>query len=152
LTDRQIEKIFDAAIREAAAIGATVRNFNPDKPFSFADYPITKERVDRLVKSFQKNVEAVVANGANSGWTLANNKNNALCDRVFGDDKLKLTKEQERRQQLDFVVGVEVRLSVNHPVADICDELKGKYPKAFSFTGWHPHCRCHTISNSGCRN
>jgi hypothetical protein len=38
LTDRQIEKIFDAAIREAAAIGATVRNFNPDKPFSFADY------------------------------------------------------------------------------------------------------------------
>lgn len=26
---------------------------------------------------------------------------------------------------------------------DICDELKGLYPKTFKFTGWHPHCRCH---------
>ena len=26
---------------------------------------------------------------------------------------------------------------------DICDELKGKYPKDFKFTGWHPHCRCY---------
>ena len=29
-----------------------------------------------------------------------------------------------------------------HPFYDICDELKGKYPKDFKFTGWHPHCRC----------
>ncbi|MDR0559496.1 MAG: hypothetical protein LBG92_04960, partial [Prevotellaceae bacterium] len=50
-----------------------------------------------------------------------------------------------RWQQLDFVVGIEVRLSGNHPVSDICDNLKGKYPKDFKFTGWHPLCRCYAI-------
>jgi hypothetical protein len=24
--------------------------------------------------------------------------------------------------------------------------LKGKYPKSFKFTGWHPACRCHAVS------
>ena len=34
-------------------------------------------------------------------------------------------------------------MSNNHPEPDICDDLKGRYPKDFKFTGWHPHCRCH---------
>lgn len=48
------------------------------------------------------------------------------------------------------VVGFEVKLSNNHtlngePFHDICDELAGKYPKSFKFTGWHPQCRCNFI-------
>lgn len=50
----------------------------------------------------------------------------------------------ERVQDLDFVVGIEVCLSNNHPVRDICDTLNGVYPKEFKFTGWHPWCRCYT--------
>jgi len=46
-------------------------------------------------------------------------------------------------EQLDFVVGVEIHVSRNHPASDICDELAGRYPKDFKFTGWHPNCRCH---------
>ena len=51
---------------------------------------------------------------------------------------------------MDFVLGIEVKLSNNHtlngvPFTDICDELKGKYPKDFKFTGWHPLCRCHAV-------
>ena len=50
-----------------------------------------------------------------------------------------------RWQKLDFVVGFEVKLSNNHtlngkPFVDICDDLKGKYPKTFKFKGWHPQC------------
>ena len=75
---------------------------------------------------------------------------------------------------MDFVVGIEILLSNNHsvrlqagertddptqqrkdgspkanavrPLIDICDELQGRYPKDFKFTGWHPHCRCRAIS------
>lgn len=47
-----------------------------------------------------------------------------------------------RWKSLDFVVGFEVKLSNNHPKEDICDYLKGKYPKNFKFIGWHPQCRC----------
>lgn len=50
-----------------------------------------------------------------------------------------------RWNQLDFVVGFEVMLSNNHPVYDICDVVKGKYPKEFKFIGWHPQCRCKAI-------
>ena len=50
--------------------------------------------------------------------------------------------DYERWNALDFVQGIEIDLSNNHPVYDICDELKGRYPKDFKFVGWHPHCRC----------
>ncbi|MDR0711133.1 MAG: hypothetical protein LBF67_02140 [Prevotellaceae bacterium] len=273
LTERQVTAIFDAAVKEAAAIGTSVYDFSPEKPFSFADYPNTRARIDKVVKDLKKRVEATVVNGVRSEWTLANNKNNALCDLVFGGNKDKLTKEQERKyysnnskaleaflgrktaglslsdrvwryadkfkeeiemgldlglrgglsaaemardlkqylqhpdklfrrvrdergqlhlskaakaynpgagvyrssyknamrlartennmayhaadyerwQQLDFVVGIEVKLSNNHtvngvPFTDICDDLKGKYPKTFKFTGWHPQCRCHAVT------
>lgn len=84
------------------------------------------------------------------------------------------TSDHLRWQQMDFVVGIEIRLSNNHtillqpgertddksqqradgspkanavrPLTDICDTLQGRYPKDFKFTGWHPHCRCHAIT------
>lgn len=52
-------------------------------------------------------------------------------------------------QNTDLVIGIKVGLSNNHTCKgvkgvffDICDELKGIYPKNFIFTGWHPQCRC----------
>lgn len=55
------------------------------------------------------------------------------------------TAEQDRWQRLDFVIGYEIKTSNNHPAPDICDDLKGKYPKDFVFKGWHPQCRCKCI-------
>ena len=66
------------------------------------------------------------------------------------------TADHERWQKMDFVVGIEIHLSSNHTCkgrdgkphafTDICDQLQGKYPKDFKFTGWHPHCRCYATS------
>lgn len=265
---KQIDAIYAAAIQEAAAIGGLVQNLDPDKIFSFADYPITHDRVRKLLARLASEMEMCIVNGVRSEWMLANNKNNALCDRVFGENKLSLPYEAQRRYyatndaaleaflgrqtdglnlsdrvwrytdafkqeielgldlgirsgqdaramakdlktflrfpdklfrrvrdehgdlqlskaaaafhpgrgvyrssyknalrlaatetniayrtadherwgQLDFVVGQEVRCSdTNHPVADICDTLAGKYPKDFKFVGWHPFCRCYVI-------
>ena len=44
-----------------------------------------------------------------------------------------------------ILLGYEVRLSANHPRYDICDHLKGEYPKDFKFVGWHPQCMCYTV-------
>lgn len=46
-----------------------------------------------------------------------------------------------------MVIGIRISLSNNHtlngkPFFDICDELKGIYPKDFKFTGFHCQCRC----------
>ena len=51
-----------------------------------------------------------------------------------------------RIQQNPDIVGFEVRLSPQHKVYDMCDELKGKYPKTFHFHGWHVGCKCHIIT------
>jgi hypothetical protein len=269
LTDRQIVRIFNSAAEEAAKIGAGVTDLRAGRPFRFSDYPKTRKMAERMLSKLRKGIETVVLSGIESEWTLANNKNNVLCDRVFGDNKYKLTKEQERRyysnndrareaflkrktnglnlsdrvwkytgqfqeeieagldlgirsglsaaemardlkqylrepdrlfrrvrdadgklalskaaklfhpgqgvyrssyrnarrlaatetnmayrtadyerwQQMDFVVGIKIQLSNNHtlngvPFTDICDDLKGRYPKDFKFTGWHPLCRC----------
>lgn len=263
--ERQVDAIYRAAAKEAAALGVSIKDFNPDRLFSFSDYPNTRKKIEKLLNDLQSGVTAVIVNGIRSEWTLANNKNDELARQVFGDSVGKLTKELERRyfstngaareafikrktdglglsdrvwkytnqfkdeielgldlgirsgrsadelsrdlrsylqhpdklfrrvrnkhgqlvlsqrarayhpgrgvyrssyknarrlaatetniayrtadyerwQQFDFVVGIEVKLSNNHPEPDICDDLKGRYPKDFKFTGWHPHCRCH---------
>lgn len=273
--ERQVLAIYEAAAREAAAIGMTVGDLTGDL-FTFDRYPITKERIEHLINDMHDRLETVVVDGVNSQWTLANNKNNELCRRVFGSALNSLTLQQQRRyfnnhdaareaflarkeaglglsdrvwrysdlyrheielgldvglragtsadeltrelrsylkypdklfrrvrdehgqlvlsqaakdfhpgqgvyrssymnarrlaatetnmayrtadydryQDLDFVVGIEVHLSNNHnckgvPAGayyDICDELQGKYPKDFKFTGWHPHCRCYVTT------
>ena len=272
--ERQVLAIYEAAAHEAAAIGMTVGDLTDDL-FTFDRYPITHERIGRLMQQLHDRLEAVVVDGVNSGWTLANNKNNELVMRVYGSSLNSLTLEQQRRyfsnredareaflarkvkglslsdrvwrytglykheielgldvglragtsadelsrelrsylkfpdklfrrvrdergalvlsqaakafhpgqgvyrssymnarrlaatetniayrtadheriKDLDFVVGIEVHLSSNHTCKgvegvfrDICDELQGKYPKDFKFTGWHPNCRCYTTT------
>lgn len=271
-----IDAIFNQAVLEAAHIGASIGKFDEGKPLSFNDYPLTKRRIDNLIQHLGEQIEVTIVDGVNSEWTLSNNKNNELCNRVFGDSLQYLTQAQMRRyysnndsarrafikrrengltlsdrvwrytdefkdememgldlgirgglsaqemakdlkqylrypdmlfrrvrdehgnlhlskraadfhpgrgvyrssymnarrlaatetniayrtadhlrwQQLDFVVGIEIHLSNNHNCKgvpqgmffDICDELKGKYPKDFKFTGWHPHCRCYATT------
>lgn len=55
------------------------------------------------------------------------------------------TADHENWKQEQLVIGIQIKLSNNHtlngkPFFDICDELKGVYPKEFKFTGWHPMC------------
>lgn len=278
LIETMVDRIFKKATEEAARIGVSIKDVNPDRMFSFDDYPQTKEEVDAMLESLHDQLEAVIVNGVRSEWSLSNNKNNELANRVFGDNVGSLTKSQYNRyfssnepaleafiarknkglnlsdnvwrytdqfkdeieaglhlgiseghsademsrvlrsylkypdklfrrirekdgnlrlskaakafhpgrgvyrssymnarrlastetniayrtsdhlrwQQMDFVVGIEIKLSNNHtclgkdgkphPFYDICDRLKGRYPKDFKFTGWHPHCRCHAES------
>lgn len=58
------------------------------------------------------------------------------------------TAEQKRWEQMDFIVGYEIKTQGAHGhehKADICDMLQGKYPKSFKWVGWHPLCRCIAI-------
>lgn len=54
--------------------------------------------------------------------------------------------DHTRFQDLDFVVGFQVHRSNNPYACDVCESLKGKYPKTFKFVGWHPQCRCYVTS------
>ena len=49
----------------------------------------------------------------------------------------------ERWQSMDMIAGYEIRRS-RHPYScEICDMMKGVYPKSFIWVGNHPNCRCY---------
>lgn len=50
--------------------------------------------------------------------------------------------EMERIRLNNDVVGQKINLSPQHSVFDICDELKGDYPKDFNWMLWHTSCKC----------
>lgn len=272
--ENEVKKTFLNAILEATTIAIIVsRIFKYDRVFRFKDYPIVKDRTDKLFAEFEQNINNVITTGIVTQWALANTKNDTLCRSIFSDktikkmsarlrqryfsennaaknvfitrktdgrtlsdrvwkytnqfkeeielaldigirdglsaDKMSLqlrqylnepnrlfrrvrdehgnlvlsqaakayhpgqgvyrssyknarrlaatetnmayrTSDYLRWQQLDFIVGIEIRLSNNHtlngePFFDICDILKGRYPKDFKFTGWHPLCRCYAV-------
>lgn len=268
--ERAVLEVYKRAISSVSAMYASFPDIDPDKPFSFDDYPEVRERARKVFRKMHDDIDKVIINGVEAQWTLANNRNNELSNIVFGGlelsssmrrryyadnsaaletfkkrksaglgisdrvwkytrqykseieaalwvgigngvsaqemsrmlrdylqypDKLfrrvrdefgelrlsKAAKEFNpgrgvyrssyknarrlaatetnmayrtadflRWQQMDYVVGIEIRLSNNHtlngrPFKDICDELAGFYPKSFKFTGWHPLCRCYQV-------
>lgn len=53
--------------------------------------------------------------------------------------------DYERWQQLDFVIGIEIKRSNHYYLCTVCESLKGIYPKTFKWKGWHPNCRCFQV-------
>ena len=83
--EKRIERIFIEATKEAAKIGAMIDQIDPERLFSFDDYPSTKKEIDNLLSELASNVDVAIVNGIESAWTLANNKNNELCNTLLGD-------------------------------------------------------------------
>ena len=93
---QMIDSFYDEAVREAVAIGS-IAKVDVSVPFTFEHYPITKQRINTTVERLRDSIKTCVVNGVMSEWTLANNKNNELCNMVFGDNIGKLTQAQYRR-------------------------------------------------------
>lgn len=264
-----IDALYNQAVAEFARLASRV-NINPDKPFSFSDYPSTQAAAQSIVNQLASKMQAVIEKGGREQWLYACKKNDEFVASIMNTSKISkklLSKMQDRNldaldafqkrkvggldlskrvwkyagqfrdtmemgidvgvgegtsaqqlskdlrnslvdpdklfrrvrdkrgqlhlskaakafhpgqgvyrssyknamrlarseinmaykqadqlrwQNLDFVVGFEVRLSNNHtlngkPFKDICDKLAGRYPKNFVFKGWHPQCRCLVI-------
>ncbi len=267
-----VTNLYNRAIAEIADHAAKGK-YDPEKPFTFDDYPKTKKYVQEVTAKLSSNIKAVVETGAKQEWLYACQKNDEFLNSILNTSKLeKSTLEQYqdrnldalktfqsrkvdgldlskrvwryteqfkdqieqgldvglgegrsaqqlsrdlrqnlieperlfrrvrdkrgnlqlsknakafnpgqgvyrssaknaarltrseinmayresdwlRWQQLDFVVGFEIKTSnrheewlqkvwnkQNHGKIEICDQLKGKYPKWFKFVGWHPQC------------
>lgn len=127
--------------RSAADLSRNVRRYlnEPDKLFRRVRDKHGVLRLSKAAKAYHPG-QGVYRSSYKNALRLTATENNIAYR----------TADHERWQQLPFVVGIEIKLSNNHtlnghPFYDICDELKGKYPKDFKFTGWHPFCRCHAV-------
>jgi len=71
-------------------------------------------------------------------------KNAMRLTRDINNDAYR-TSDNVRWANTKFILGYEVKLSNNHPKRDICDDLKGKYPKEFIWKKWHIQCLCYAV-------
>lgn len=82
--EKEIQQVYATAIAEATRIGA-MASFNPSKPFSFADFPLTAKLIENLQRKMAKDIEAVVTKGIEAEFDLSEAKYNELAERIFGD-------------------------------------------------------------------
>lgn len=93
---KKIDAIYKEAVREAAAIGVTIKDMK-DKPFTFEQFPSTRKRVEKMMQQMGNRMEYVIASGIRASWDIANEKDDALVLRVFGSKAGKLTDAQKKR-------------------------------------------------------
>lgn len=249
-----ISRIYQYAVNEFVSIFLTIPKVKQKKIFSFADYPITNERVKKELSLLYGNLLLTIENGATAEWYNASKKKDTLLplDNIYNYQNRKALEQFKKRvesglslsnrvwnykeqfiQEVEValsdaiergvpakevaktvksslkepdklfrrvrdkfgvlqlskkaqayspgqgvyrssyknalrltrteinmayrasdhfrwsndrsVIGFEIKLSNRHLVRDICDDLKGKYPKGFLFKGWHPQCLCYKV-------
>ena len=93
---RKIGHIYDQACDEAADIASFVGSLADGEGFSFSS-PLTKRKAKQMLTRLKNDLQAVLVDGVNSAWTLANDKNNELARAVFGNKIGKLPKDAYSR-------------------------------------------------------
>lgn len=138
--------------RSAAAISRDVRSYlnEPDKLFRRVRDIFGELKPSKAARVYHPG-QGVYRSSYQNAMRMARTEINSAyreCDSV-------------RWQQLDFIVGIEVKTSKTHAAwlakdwyprfkkglapLEICDAMEGKYPKSFKFIGWHPNCRCYAV-------
>ena len=104
-----VDKLFVLATTEITN-AASKENFNPDKPFSFDDYPKVKAQMQKTIASLTNKVQAVVETGSKKQWLFSCKKNDSFIKSIFDTTKLKkseLKKMQDRN--LDALSSFQAR-------------------------------------------
>ncbi|TDQ12171.1 hypothetical protein [Pedobacter metabolipauper] len=136
----EIENNLYAGLSEGKSAAAMARDHvqyleNPDKLFRRVKYINSKgDTVLRLSKAAQEYKPG-------KGVYRSSYKNAMRLTRDTINDSYRQA-DMVKYQSLAFVLGYVVNLSAMHPVTDICDALKGIYPKTFVWRKWHNQCIC----------
>ena len=89
-----VQTLFDratVAITNAAAKG----HYDPDKPFSFADYPSVQAVMQKTIEGLANGVTAVIETGSKKQWLFANQKNDAFLASIMDTSKVSKAKLQK---------------------------------------------------------
>ena len=89
---RQIDRLCNIAARDYAQLAGTLLQPDPNKPFSFGDYPQTKKAAQGVAADLARKIEGVVIRGTSSEWRAACDKNDAFLSSILRTSKL--TKEE----------------------------------------------------------
>lgn len=104
-----VDNLFAIATREIAS-AASKADFNPDKPFSFDDYPKVKAAMQKTIAGLAKKVQSVVETGSRKQWLFSCRKNDAFIKSIFDTSKLKKSElKQMTDKRLDALAAFQGR-------------------------------------------
>ena len=135
----EIESAIDVALSEgssAASLSRQVREYlnNPDTLFRRIRNKHGSLVPSRAMKAFRPG-QGVYKSAAKNAMRLARTEINMGYREA----------DHQRWQQMDFVQGIQIKLSNSPNHCPTCQRLAGKYPKGFKWSGWHVQCRCFAV-------
>lgn len=93
-----VQALFDRATL-AMAESAARRKIDPDKPFSFDDYPEVKAELKKIVGQLATQLQTTIESGSKNQWLFACEKNDGFIASIMDTSKLskaRLKKMQDR--------------------------------------------------------
>lgn len=93
-----VQALFDRATL-AMAKSAARRKIDPDKPFSFDDYPEVKAELKKIVGQLASQLQTTIESGSKNQWLFACDKNDGFIASIMDTSKLskaRLKKMQDR--------------------------------------------------------
>nr|DAP16450.1 MAG TPA: putative head morphogenesis protein [Caudoviricetes sp.] len=133
----EIEMALDIAISEgtpANELASTLKKYlrNPDSLFRRYRDKNGVLQLSKKAKEYQSG-QGVYRSAYKNAERLARTEINIAYRKA----------DIERWQSMDMIAGYEIKRS-RHPYScEICDMMKGVYPKSFVWVGNHPNCRCY---------
>ena len=121
-----IDTVYTEAAKEAALIGTNITIKDPEKIFTFDDYPATKNRVNTLLNTFAKNINATLVNGINTTWDISNNKNNELCEKVHRNAQTPAQVLQNQNARAAFIQRKQAGLNLSDRVWNYTNQFKNE--------------------------
>ena len=131
---KAVETLFNNATTEIAKAAAK-GEYDPDKPFSFNDYPSVKAVMQSTTEQLASRVKAVIETGAKNEWLYACEKNDEFLESIL--ETSKLSKEQLSQwqdQNLDALKTFQERkvngLGLSQRVWNYVDQYKEQLESA----------------------
>lgn len=89
-----VTRIYSSYVEDFARL-AERSSYDPEKPFSFDDYPGAKEKVGRIMTKISGEIVAYIDRGTRQEWEESQKKNDSLVNRILS--RSKLSREQVER-------------------------------------------------------
>lgn len=77
-----IQQIYDKIAQESARL-ASLADADPDRPFSFADYSLTREAIKKLRSQLMNDVRGIIMSGTSAEWKESNLVQDLVAKRVL---------------------------------------------------------------------
>lgn len=93
-----IDQLYNQAVQEFAMLAAKTKA-NPDKLFSFSDYPQTKAAAEQIIGKLAAKMQGVITKGSREQWLYACKKNDEFLSHILNTSsvpKAKLKKWQDQ--------------------------------------------------------